>query len=125
MQIYAYNYTPHFRNTWPQNINGNIDHNLRNKDNFFMPFPQDLILQEITHVHTAKCWKELGATKFQQNKKVTVSLPLTVWNWRPHRSQTKWEVFVTMLTGPSVRYHCGGWHEEVNTCFLNSYMVYL
>jgi hypothetical protein len=24
----------------------------------------------------------------------------------------------------SVRYHCGGWPEEVNTCFLNSYMVY-
>jgi hypothetical protein len=24
-----------------------------------------------------------------------------------------------------VRYHCGGWPEEVNTCFLNSYMVYL
>jgi hypothetical protein len=23
-----------------------------------------------------------------------------------------------------VRYHCGGWPEEVNTCFLNSYMVY-
>ncbi len=29
---------------------------------------------------------------------------------------------VDMLT---VRYHCGGWPEEVNTCFLNSYMVYL
>ncbi len=25
----------------------------------------------------------------------------------------------------AVRYHCGGWPEEVNTCFLNSYMVYL
>ncbi len=25
----------------------------------------------------------------------------------------------------TVRYHCGGWPEEVNTCFLNSYMVYL
>jgi hypothetical protein len=25
----------------------------------------------------------------------------------------------------SVRYHCGGWPEEVNTCFLNSYMFYL
>jgi hypothetical protein len=24
-----------------------------------------------------------------------------------------------------VRYHCGGWPEEVNTCLLNSYMVYL
>ncbi len=24
-----------------------------------------------------------------------------------------------------VRYHCGGRPEEVNTCFLNSYMVYL
>jgi hypothetical protein len=24
-----------------------------------------------------------------------------------------------------VRYHCGGWPEEVNSCFLNSYMVYL
>jgi hypothetical protein len=24
-----------------------------------------------------------------------------------------------------VRYHCGGWPEEVNTCFLNSCMVYL
>ncbi len=27
--------------------------------------------------------------------------------------------------GGTVRYHCGGWPEEVNTCFLNSYMVYL
>jgi hypothetical protein len=25
----------------------------------------------------------------------------------------------------AVRYHCGGWSEEVNTCILNSYMVYL
>jgi hypothetical protein len=25
----------------------------------------------------------------------------------------------------SVRYHCGGWPEEVNSCVLNSYMVYL
>ncbi len=25
----------------------------------------------------------------------------------------------------SVRFHCGGWPEEVNSCFLNSYMVYL
>jgi hypothetical protein len=24
-----------------------------------------------------------------------------------------------------VCYHCGGWPEEVNACFLNSYMVYL
>ncbi len=24
-----------------------------------------------------------------------------------------------------VCYHCGGWLEEVNACFLNSYMVYL
>jgi hypothetical protein len=24
-----------------------------------------------------------------------------------------------------VRYHCGGWPEEVNSCFFNSYMVYL
>ncbi len=29
------------------------------------------------------------------------------------------------LTICSVRYHCGGWPEEVNTCLLNSYMVYL
>ncbi len=27
--------------------------------------------------------------------------------------------------GSHVRYHCGGWPEEVNTCFLNSDMVYL
>ncbi len=26
---------------------------------------------------------------------------------------------------PIVRYHCGGWPEEVNACFLNPYMVYL
>ncbi len=25
----------------------------------------------------------------------------------------------------SVRYHCGGWSEEVNSCIFNSYMVYL
>jgi hypothetical protein len=25
----------------------------------------------------------------------------------------------------SVRYHCGGWPEEVSSCVLNSYMVYL
>ncbi len=25
----------------------------------------------------------------------------------------------------SVRYHCGGWSEEVNSCILISYMVYL
>ncbi len=25
----------------------------------------------------------------------------------------------------NVRYHCGGWSEEVNSCILISYMVYL
>jgi hypothetical protein len=25
----------------------------------------------------------------------------------------------------NVRYHCGGWPEEVNSCVLNSYMIYL
>jgi hypothetical protein len=25
----------------------------------------------------------------------------------------------------AVRYHCGGWSEEVNSCILISYMVYL
>jgi hypothetical protein len=25
----------------------------------------------------------------------------------------------------TVRYHCGEWPEEVNSCVLNSYMVYL
>jgi hypothetical protein len=25
----------------------------------------------------------------------------------------------------TVRYHCGGWSEEVNSCILISYMVYL
>ncbi len=29
------------------------------------------------------------------------------------------------LRTSSVRYHCGGWSEEVNSCILNSYMVYL
>jgi hypothetical protein len=29
------------------------------------------------------------------------------------------------VKGVSVRYHCGGWSEEVNSCILNSYMVYL
>ncbi len=32
---------------------------------------------------------------------------------------------VMRLHKMSVPYHCGGWPEEVNTCFLNSYMVYL
>ncbi len=27
--------------------------------------------------------------------------------------------------GSGVRYHCGGWSEEVNSCILISYMVYL
>ncbi len=31
--------------------------------------------------------------------------------------------YVTWLR--SVRYHCGGWSEEVNSCILISYMVYL
>jgi hypothetical protein len=34
----------------------------------------------------------------------------------PHR--TTWEYII-------VRYHCGGRPEEVNSCVLNSYMVYL
>jgi hypothetical protein len=28
-------------------------------------------------------------------------------------------------TGLPVSYHCGGWSEEVNSCILISYMVYL
>ncbi len=34
-----------------------------------------------------------------------------------------WKLFIYFTI--NVRYHCGGWPEEVNTCFLNSYMVYL
>ncbi len=30
-----------------------------------------------------------------------------------------------VLYNDYVRYHCGGWPEEVNSCVLNSYMVYL
>jgi hypothetical protein len=29
------------------------------------------------------------------------------------------------VVGGTVRYHCGGWSEEVNSCILISYMVYL
>jgi hypothetical protein len=36
-----------------------------------------------------------------------------------------WTWFVPDTWVAIVRYHCGGWPEEVNTCFLNSYMVYL
>ncbi len=36
-------------------------------------------------------------------------------------------IWTTLPTVPItlVRYDCGGWPEEVNTCLLNSYMVYL
>ncbi len=30
-----------------------------------------------------------------------------------------------LYTAVGVRYHCGGWSEEVNSCVLNSYMVSL
>jgi hypothetical protein len=30
-----------------------------------------------------------------------------------------------LLENFPVRYHCGGWSEEVNSCILISYMVYL
>jgi hypothetical protein len=35
------------------------------------------------------------------------------------------KVYIFRVQVMVVRYHCGGWPEEVNTCFLNSYMVYL
>ncbi len=43
----------------------------------------------------------------------------------PHlcRKQS-YSVSLTSNTG-GVRYHCGGWSEEVNSCILISYMVYL
>ncbi len=35
------------------------------------------------------------------------------------------DCFLNFVTFICVRYHCGGWPEEVNSCVLNSYMVYL
>ncbi len=52
-------------------------------------------------------------------------------NCHQHASQWKPSYFLGInvvfkyLKIPNVRYHCGGWPEEVNSCVLNSYMVYL
>jgi hypothetical protein len=35
------------------------------------------------------------------------------------------KMFERRLISKGVRYHCGGWSEEVNSCILISYMVYL
>ncbi len=43
--------------------------------------------------------------------------PNTLWQILQRVANKLWNI--------CVRYHCGGWPEEVNTCFLNSYMVYL
>ncbi len=40
---------------------------------------------------------------------------------KAERNKMKKQLFLSV----PVRYHCGGWPKEVNTCFLNSYMVYL
>jgi hypothetical protein len=40
------------------------------------------------------------------------------------KSGNPWTLLCSINT-VTVRYHCEGWPEEVNTCFLNSYMVYL
>ncbi len=40
-------------------------------------------------------------------------------------SRTDRQKSVQLITDIVVRYHCGGWPKEVNSCFLNSYMVYL
>jgi hypothetical protein len=48
------------------------------------------------------------------------ALAVLWWLYIPQKLEKG--VFVSTL---SVRYHCGGWPEEVNSCVLNSYMVYL
>ncbi len=42
------------------------------------------------------------------------------WTISKDRQYFHWKVLEVL-----VRYHCGGWSEEVNSCILNSYMVYL
>jgi hypothetical protein len=43
----------------------------------------------------------------------------------PTHLLTKFTIFLCPEKEIRVRYHCGGWPEEVNSCVLNSYMVYL
>ncbi len=47
--------------------------------------------------------------------------------WRPFQEVGYFIILflVDIYESISVRYHCGGWSEEVNSCFLISYMVYL
>jgi hypothetical protein len=64
------------------------------------------------------------------------------WRWLLHAHTFRWLVGLLIsyvISCPAgilccwlvswliliVRYHCGGWPEEVNSCVLNSYMVYL
>ncbi len=58
-----------------------------------------------------------------------VNVMLHTMGWGGHhitRAQNGREFFKKMLYVVSVRYHCGGWSEEVNSCILIfSSMVYL
>jgi hypothetical protein len=49
--------------------------------------------------------------------KFGLSFPLDIGFGTPAHGHLKYII--------TVRYHCGGWPEEVNPCDLNSYMVYL
>jgi hypothetical protein len=60
---------------------------------------------------------------------------LQIKSGNTHRPWSRYTVKTAIVSSPkysykvmridSVRYHCGGWPEEVNSCVLNSYMVYL
>ena len=57
-----------FLNTWTKNSERNLEINLRNDNNFFIPPVHLEIFRRIPIYSFAKSWNELGDIKFQRNK---------------------------------------------------------
>jgi hypothetical protein len=69
MHSYVYGYAPKsFNNTWIKNNQREIQHNLRNNDDFMLPMARIELYKKIPMYSLPLAWNAVGDIRFQQNK---------------------------------------------------------
>jgi hypothetical protein len=65
----VYGYAPKsFNNTWIKNNQREIQHNLRNNDDFMLPMARIELYKKIPMYSLPLAWNAVGDIRFQQNK---------------------------------------------------------
>lgn len=70
MHDFTYNCNPTFKNYWITNAERNLDIELRNNLNYFIPTPKYEGFKRFPLYNFAKSWNELNEMKFQNNRSI-------------------------------------------------------